>query len=97
MEVSMELLLPEMDELKKSIEELKSLVVDSMVLTQEWYDLDQACKLKGLSKNTLYSMPKYQPGYGKEDTKICGKKRWHRSTIPKWLKETDDDIPKHLQ
>ena len=23
----------------------------------------------------------------------CGKKRWHWSTIPKWLKQTNGDIP----
>jgi len=89
----MELHIPEILDLKKSIEELKSLFSESILLDQEWYDLEQACKLKGVNKNTLYAKPKYQPGYGKEDGRVCGKKRWRRTTIQKWLKETDADIP----
>lgn len=89
----MELQIPEIDELKKQIDELKEIMINSVSLKQEWYDLDQACNLKGLKKNTLYAKPKYQPGFGKADALICGRKRWHRSTIHDWLKQTDDDIP----
>ena len=89
----MELALPELAEIRQSIEELKKIMVESVSLTQEWYDLEQACKLKGVNKNTLYAKPKYQPGFGKADALICGKKRWHRSTIHDWLKMTDADIP----
>ena len=89
----MELQIPEIVEIKKQIEELKEIMMNSVSLKQEWYDLEQACNLKGLKKNTLYAKPKYQPLFGKADALICGKKRWHRSTILEWLKQTDDDIP----
>ena len=89
----MELQIPEISDIKKQIDELKEIMINSVSLKQEWYDLEQACNLKGVKKNTLYSKPKYQPCFGKADALICGKKRWHRSTIHEWLKQTDEDIP----
>ena len=89
----MEFAIPEIAELQKSIDELKELFTDAVRLDQEWYDLESACRLKGVNKNTLYSKPKYQPNYGKADAIVCGKKRWNKSTIMEWLKQTDEDIP----
>ncbi len=93
----MELSIPEITELKQQIQELKELISDSVRLDQEWYDLEQACRLKGVNKSTLYAKPKYQPSFGKADALVCGKKRWNRSTIQEWLKMTDSDIPAHMQ
>ena len=72
---------------------MKKILSDSDHLNQEWFDLEIACKLKGVNKNTLYSKPKYQPLFGKADAIICGKKRWHKETIREWLKQTYADIP----
>jgi len=89
----MELVIPEIAELKEEIRELRGLLTDGVRLDQEWYDLESACRLKGVNKNTLYAKPKYQPRYGKADALVCGKKRWHRETIRQWLGQTDEDIP----
>jgi len=89
----MEVVIPEIGDLKAEIHALRELFIEGIVLEQEWYDLESACKLKGVNKNTLYSKPKYQPNYGKADALICGKKRWNKSTIREWLKMTDEDIP----
>jgi hypothetical protein len=89
----MELNIPELNKLIESVEELKKIILSSDSLTQEWYDLETACNLKGVNKNTLYAKPKYQPNYGKSDAIICGKKRWNKETIRVWLKQTDENIP----
>ena len=89
----MERHIPELEDLKNEIIKMRELINTKPVLTQEWYDLTKACKLKGVNKNTVSNKPKYQPAYGKEDAIICGKKRWNRDTIAGWLKETDEDIP----
>lgn len=60
---------------------------------QEWFDLKQGCKLKGINYNTVISNPKYQPNYGKPDAIICGRRRWRRQTILDWLQVTDEEIP----
>ena len=89
----MEIHIPELEELKKEILKLKELINNNPDLTQQWYDLTEACKLKGVNKNTVSNKPKYQPNFGKADAIVCGKKRWSRNTIAAWLKETDKDIP----
>jgi len=57
---------------------------------QEWYDLKSACRLKGINYNTVISNPKYQPNHGKPDAVICGRRRWRRETIFRWLEVTDE-------
>jgi hypothetical protein len=89
----MKIEVPEIELLIKKVESLTEIILSSDSLNQEWYDLETACKLKGVNKNTLYSKPKYQPNYGKADAIICGKKRWSKETIRAWIQMTDDDIP----
>jgi hypothetical protein len=89
----MKLEVPEIELLIKKVESLTEIILSSDSLNQEWYDLETACKLKGVNKNTLYSKPKYQPNYGKADAIICGKKRWSKETIREWIQMTDEDIP----
>lgn len=89
----MDISIPELTKLIEDIADLKEIISSSDHLNQEWYDLESACKLKGVNKNTLYAKPKYQPNYGKADAIVCGKKRWCKDTIRLWLKETDENIP----
>jgi hypothetical protein len=89
----MKIEVPEIELLIKKVESLTEIILSSDSLNQEWYDLETACNLKGVNKNTLYSKPKYQPNYGKADAIICGKKRWSKETIRAWIRMTDDDIP----
>jgi hypothetical protein len=56
---------------------------------QEWYNLREACTLKGLNYNSVSSRPQYQPNRGQEDAIIAGRKRWRRKTILSWLDVTD--------
>jgi len=66
----------------------------SDLLTQEFYTLQDAAKVKGIKYNTLRAAKnrKYQPNWGHYDGKVCGRCVWRRETIAEWLTRTDLDI-----
>src|SRR6056297_3384020 len=79
----------------KEIESLKQEVANSSqqhFYTQEWYNLDSACKLKGINKKTTQNKPYLQPNGGVPDGKIGGRKAWRRATIESWVTQDDKDI-----
>jgi len=89
----MEVRFPEMKEIIERLSALEKMVEEierKIRPAQEWYDLKSACRLKGINYNTVISNPRYQPNRGKPDAVICGRKRWRRETILKWLQVTDD-------
>ena len=55
----------------------------------EWFTLRAACERKGCTYNTAKSNPALQPGGGKPDGSIGGRRVWHRSTVEAWLKAVD--------
>ena len=55
----------------------------------EWFTLRAACERKGSCYNTAKSNPALQPGGGKPDGTIGGRRVWHRSTVGAWLAEVD--------
>jgi len=96
----MEVRIPEIEEImeklktiESAIEEIKRMIKPDQV----WYDLKSACSLKGLNYNTVISNPRYQPNFGIPDAVICGRKRWRRETILKWLEATDDCLEEALK
>jgi hypothetical protein len=62
--------------------------------TQAWYNLKEACLMKGVKYNTAGSLRKFQPNGGIPDAIICGRKRWRKETILTWIEQSDDEIPK---
>ncbi len=61
---------------------------------QAFYDLKEACNLKGISYGSLTSS-KYksrQPNNGKPDAIICGRPRWTHETVQNWLKLSDNEL-----
>jgi len=71
------------------IEERLSILESKVFAYQEWYSLKEACARKGINYNSAKVRPYLQPNNGIEDTKINGKRMWHRTTIEKWLEEDD--------
>ena len=57
----------------------------------EWSTLSEAAKLKGLSYETLKKHPEWGPDPAQARC-VCGKRRWHRSTILAWLPLDDDAL-----
>ena len=57
-----------------------------------WFNLKEACTLKGLNYKTAGNRPWFQPNGGIGDGKVGGRKVWRRDTIIKWLEQTDDDL-----
>ena len=93
----MELRFKELDDLVREVgslrEELASLKA-KINPSQEWYDLKQACQLKGVNYHTVISNHRYQPNSGMEDAIICGRRRWKQETIEQWIQVTDGNLPK---
>ena len=91
----MEVALPEVAELIHKVEHLREEIAkmkEHLAPSQQWFDLKTACHLKGVNYNTVVSIHKYQPNRGREDAMICGRKRWRRETIYKWIEEVDADL-----
>ena len=84
----LKLIIEKLSSIENSINELRK----KIVMEREWYDLKSACLLKGINYNTVISNPRYQPNFGRPDAVICGRKRWRRETILKWIEVTDDSL-----
>jgi len=90
--------IPFLGELVKRIDELTLIIKELQKknsLQQEWYSLQEACKLKGINCNSINNSVgrKYQPKFGIPDTIMSGRK-WYRTTIEKWLKLSGEEIEK---
>jgi hypothetical protein len=81
------------DSLKKLEAQLQILAV-KIQPSQEYYDLKEACSLKGINYDSI-SNTKYaylQPNNGIPDKEFVGRKRWHRTTIEVWLHQCDTEL-----
>ena len=79
-------LLEEVMQIKQAITDIE-MKIDPQ---QQWFDLKNACRLKGVNYNTVVSKPKLQPNRGEEDGIIAGRRRWRRETILEWINQTDE-------
>ncbi len=70
------------------MKEIKSCVIPNKF----WFNLKEACELKGLNYKTAGNKPWLQPNNGTADGKVGGRKAWKISTIVSWLEQTDDDL-----
>jgi len=61
-------------------------------LTQQWYTLDEACAVKGISSKTARNQSWLQPNGGVSDAIVGKKRRWHRDTILFWIDQTDEEL-----
>jgi hypothetical protein len=95
--MSNEQIVAEVNELRQLVESLGRLVLQMVTAThlaQQWYTLEEACDLKGISSKTARNQPWLQPRSGVPDATVGRKKRWHRDTIRTWLEQTDDELLK---
>ncbi len=70
------------------MEEIKSCVIPNKF----WFNLKEACELKGLNYKTAGNNRRFQPNGGIREGKIGGRNAWKRETIIKWLEQTDDEL-----
>lgn len=82
-----------LDELEPVIKEL----VARQFTAPRWYTLKAACEFKGVSYNTVKCSALLQPGCGKEDATINGRKMWNASTVADWCEVTDDNVEDYLR
>ena len=66
--------------------------LEDLVPRQVWFTLREACDVKNLNYKTSCNKVHLQPGKGKPDGKIGGKKVWSRLTIIDWVGKTDENI-----
>ena len=70
------------------MKEIKSCVIPNKF----WFNLKEACELKGLNYKTAGNNRRFQPNGGVRDGKVGGRNVWKRDTIIKWLEQTDDKL-----
>ena len=63
---------------------------------QRWYTLKAACEYKGVSYNTVKCSAILQPGCGKADAIINGRKMWLAETVGTWCDVTDDNLSEYI-
>jgi predicted DNA-binding transcriptional regulator AlpA len=63
-------------------------------LAQEWYDLLECCRLKGVALNTIQKRRELQP----PNPQRTGRRiRWHRSEVAEWLRWNDQECQQHWE
>lgn len=65
---------------------------EKLSLAKEWFDLREACELKGLNYKTSCNRTMLQPNKGESDGNIGGRKKWRKQTIINWLSLCDEEI-----
>ena len=91
----MDIKVPEIADIQNQLNRIEETVQDLRTEgtpQPEWYNLTDACRLKGVAYNTVKSDFKYQPNRGVIDAMINGRKMWQRKTIEQWMGETDEDL-----
>ena len=81
-----------LDELEPVIKDL----VSRQFTAPRWYTLKAACEFKGVSYNTVKCSALLQPGCGKEDATINGRKMWRAETVVAWCNVTDDNLSEYI-
>ncbi len=85
----MKIQIPELDVILEQQKQILEAIQGNR--TQEWFNLEEACKEKGVNYNTTKNNVFYQPACGKADKYLHGRRVWHKSTITRWLSVTDDN------
>lgn len=63
-----------------------------IVPLKAWFNLREACELKGISYKTACNKTYLQPNRGISEGSVGGRKVFTRKTIINWLPKTDSDI-----
>lgn len=93
----MELILPEIADLRKEIVELKQLLLNPS-LNKEWYNDEECWQLKGGGSLSTYRTNNfYQCKGGRPDAYVGGRKVWSKESVAEWLKITDDQLEAYHQ
>jgi len=59
---------------------------------KQWFNLTEACELKGINFKSACNKPYLKPNCGKEDGIIAGRKSWKLETILRWLNQDDSEL-----
>jgi len=87
----MELEIPELSEIRARLDGIEALLRGGAG-GPEWYTLRVACERKGINYNTARVLRRLQPGGGVPDALLAGRRVWHRATVERWLKQTDEEV-----
>ena len=91
--MTVDVTLSAIDDLSEAVKEL----VAQQLTAPRWYTLKAACEYKGVSYNTVKCSAILQPGCGKADAIINGRKMWNASTVADWCEVTDDNVEDYLR
>ena len=80
------------DDLSEAVKEL----VAQQLTAPRWYTLRAACEYKGVSYNTVKCSAILQPGCGKADAIINGRKMWRAESVEEWVEVTDENIEEYI-
>lgn len=92
----LEVKLDAVEDLEKIVREMVAAMVQTAGRPR-WYTLKAACEYKGVSYNTVKCSAILQPGCGKADAIINGRKMWNASTVADWCEVTDDNVEDYLR
>lgn len=90
--MTVDVTLSAIDDLSEAVKEL----VAQQLTAPRWYTLRAACEYKGVSYNTVKCSAILQPGCGKADAIINGRKMWLAETVGTWCDVTDDNLSEYI-
>jgi hypothetical protein len=82
-----------LDEIREELAQIKSQLTGATQSSPEWFTLRAACERKGCAYNTIKTRPDLQPGHGKPDGEIGGRRVWSRRTVATWIGQLDQPAP----
>jgi len=74
------------------IYEGKQISREKSIPKKEWYNLKEACALKGINYHTVSNKSYLKPRNGEPDGIIGGRKAWRKETILEWVNQTDTEL-----
>jgi len=66
--------------------------LEPLKLERQWYNLKQACEVKGVNYKTILNNPHRKPNNGTPDGVVSGNGAWTRDSIWLWIHQTDKDM-----
>lgn len=79
-------------QLEKTVSTIESIIRGLSAWPDPWIDLKRACKMKGISYETVRKFSWRMPNGGAPDAIINNRKYWRPETIREWILLSDQDL-----